>query len=301
MPKKILITGADGFIGQHVFSLLQAAGFIVTGISFEGGKIDKAKILKLDLCQAAKVARFFKKNHFDIIVHLAARVPRTDDYVSQKLSLIKNTISTLNILEEFRKSKTEKFIYASGTTVIGTPKNTLPVNELHPANPESLYTAGKYFGEVLCEYYQKKYQKDVVILRISAPYGPGQSPNNVIPIFIRAALDSKEIHVFGTGKRSQDFIYIDDVARAFLAAIKCDKSGIYNIGSGRSTSTLSLAKIILKNVPKSQSKVVFTGKDHQENYRLKMDISKAKKDLKFVPKIMIEEGIKKYVKNCHNF
>lgn len=287
MIKKILITGATGFIGQHVFRLLQTAGFIVTGISFDGGKIDSVKILKLDLCQAAKVARFFKKNHFDAVIHLAARVPKPDNEHDQKLSLIENTTSTLNILEEFRKSRAGKFVYASGISVV--------------AQPESLYVISKYFGEILSEYYQKKFKNNIIILRISAPYGPGQSPNNVIPIFIRAALDSKDIHIFGSGRRLQDFIYISDVARAFLAAIEHNVSGIYNIGSGQSTSTLSLAKIILKNIPQSQSKVVFSGKDPQENYRLKVNINKTKKKLKFSPKIMIEEGIKKYVENCHYF
>ena len=135
----------------------------------------------------------------------------------------------------------------------------------------------------------------MVILRISAPYGPGQSPNNVIPIFIKNALANKDIQIFGTGRRSQDFIYIDDVARAFLAAVKTDRSGIYNIGSGESTSTLKLAKTILKTLPESHSKIVFSGVDPQENYRLRMDISKTEKELKFSPTIMIEEGIQKYI------
>lgn len=291
MGKKILITGATGFIGQHVFSLLQAAGLKVAGISFEGGKIDKAKILKLDLCQAEKVRRFFKKKnaveHFDTIIHLAARVPKSDNERDQKLALIENVASTLNILEEFQKSKTEKFIYVSGISVV--------------VQRESLYVVSKYFGEILSEYYQKKFNKNIIILRISAPYGPGQVKNNVIPIFIKNALENKDIQIFGTGKRTQDFIYIDDVARAFLAALKSNCNGIYNIASGQSVSTLGLAKIILKNFPESKSKIVFKGIDPEENYRVKIDISEVQKDLKFTPKIMIEEGIKKYVENCHYF
>ena len=275
MPKKILITGATGFIGQSVFRLLKENKFKVTGISTED----------LDLCDNTKLAKFFKKNHFDVIIHLAARVPKTEKDVEQRLSIIENVTSTLNILEEFKKSKTQKFIFASGISVT--------------AQLKSLYVLSKYFGEILSQHYISD-KKKITILRISAPYGPGQKPNNVIPIFINNALSNKEIKIFGSGKRSQDFIYIDDVAKAFLSAVRSEKSGIYNIGSGESTSTKKLAQIILKANPKSKSKIVFQGKDPEENYRLKMDVSKAKRDLKFSPKISIKEGIRRFIENSHH-
>ncbi len=224
MPKtkKILITGKTGFIGKHVFSLLRDKGFEVIGLSAED----------FDLCDNKKLTKFFKKNHFETIIHLAARVPKTNQEEEQRLSMIENVISTLNILEQFKNSKTERFIFASGISVT--------------AQLESLYVLSKYFGEILSQYYQKKFNKKIIILRISAPYGPGQSPTNVIPIFIKNALSNKKIEIFGSGERSQDFIYIDDIARAFLLATKSKKSGIYNIGSGETTSTKKLAKMILK-------------------------------------------------------
>ena len=181
--------------------------------------------------------------------------------------------------------------------MIGIPKDALPVNELYPGNPESLYTAGKYFSEILCQQYRRKTNKNIISFRISAPYGPGQNKFSVIPLFIKYVLSSKDIPIYGSGKRIQDFIYISDVAMAIVAAIKHDCSGIYNIGSGQSTSTINLAKIILKNISGTKSKIInIDKKDLQENYRLKMNINKAKKDLNFSPKVMIEEGIKKYIK-----
>ncbi len=295
--KNILITGATGFIGKPLISELIKSGHQVTGISSKGGKIGNNKIFQVNLLKRKQLEKFFKKKQFDVIVHLAARVPKLNDDNSQRLSLVENTKSTLNILEEFRKGKIKKFIYASGISVIGMPKNISLVSESYPGNPESLYETSKYFGEVLCEQYRIKFKKNIVSLRISAPYGPGQNKSSVIPLFIKYALLLKDIPIYGSGKRIQDFIYISDVAMAIVAAIKHDCSGIYNIGSGQSTSTINLAKIILKNIPGTKSKIInIDKKDLQENYRLKMNINKAKKDLNFSPKVMIEEGIKKYIK-----
>lgn len=294
---QILVTGATGFIGKFLMTELAKAGYQVTGIDLKAGQIGRVKIFSVNLLKKKQLDQFFQKHQFDIIVHLAARVPKSDDDQSQKLSLLENTTSALNMLEAFKISKAQKFIYASGVSVIGTPKSNMPVSESSPAGPESLYVAGKYFGEVLAEAYRKETGKNIVSLRISAPYGPGQNQNDVIPLFIQRALSNKDIPIYGSGKRSQDFIYIGDVTRAILAAIKHNLSGIYNIGSGQSTSTIALAKIILKNVPETKSKIIFADqKDPQENYRLKMNINRAKKELKFSPQVMIEEGIKKYIK-----
>lgn len=294
---QILVTGATGFIGKSLMAELAKAGYQVTGIDLKAGKVGQIKIFSVNLLNQKQLDQFFQKHQFDIIVHLAARVPKSDDAHEQKLSLLENTTSTLNMLEKFSQIKAQKFIYASGVSVIGTPKSNLPVNESSQASPESLYVMGKYFGEVLAEAYRQKTGKNIVSLRISAPYGPGQNKNDVIPLFIQRALSNKDITIFGSGKRSQDFIYVGDVVRAILAAIKHNLSGIYNIGSGQSTSTIVLAKIILKNVPETKSKIIFADqKDPQENYRLKMNINRAKKELKFSPQVMIEEGIKKYIK-----
>lgn len=294
--KKILVTGATGFIGKALVSKLVGSNYQATGLSLKEGKIGKIKVFALDLLKKDQLKSFFGKNQFDIIVHLAARVPQTSSLVEQKLALKENISSTLNLLEEFAHSGIQKFIYASGVSVLGTPKSDLAVDELTTAKPESLYTASKFFGEILCEQYGRKTNKDIVILRISAPYGPGQNPNNVIPLFLKSALSGRDIAIYGSGKRQQNFIYIDDVTRAILAAIKQKCSGIYNIGAVRSTNTLDLAKIILKNIPQSKSKIVFSFQDDpQENYRLKVNINKAQKELKFYPKVDIETGIKKYI------
>jgi len=306
---RILITGATGFIGRHLFLKLKKTGYEVEGLSLEKGVIDGKKMIVLDLQNKNKLRHLLKGKMFDVIIHLAAKIPQSINSQDAKNSLKENFQTTFNLLEEFNKTKTKKFIYASSMSVVGSPEY-LPVDEKHPVNPDNFYSVGKLLGEILCERFKAQTKKNITILRISAPYGPGQNENCVIPLFIRRALASRNILIYGTGKRTQDFIYTADVTNAFLAAIRHNCPGIYNIGSGESTSTLDLAKIILKNIKHTTSNIVLSGReDPQENYKMEVDISKAKRNLKFLPKVFIDDGIKKYInyfinqknENWHNF
>lgn len=296
LSKKILLSGASGFIGRHLFAKLRKEGNDVIGIDLKAGKIGSSKIIALDLTKKQKIYQFFKNQKFYAFIHLAAKVPKSpDDLFSQK-NLLENIISTLSLLESFNQSGGEKFIYASGVTVIGYPQEN-PVDENHPLAPVNYYTMSKLFAELLCEQFRIRTNKKIISLRISAPYGPGQNPNSVIPFFIQEALASRDIPILGSGKRSQDFVYVSDVVDAVTPALKMDCSGIYNIGSGQTTSTIKLAKIILKAIPQSKSKIVYSKKlDPEEKYRLKLDISKAKRELKYSPKVKIDEGIDQYIK-----
>lgn len=292
---KILITGATGFIGHHLFLKLKKGGHEVEGLSLEKVMIDGKKTVILNLQNKDKLRHFLKNKNFDVIVHLAARIPYSIYGRDAEGSLIENFQTTLNLLEEFNKIRTKKFIYASSMSVVGPPEY-LPVDEKHPLNPENFYSAGKILGEMLCERFRAKTNKNITVLRISAPYGPGQNKNYVIPLFIKRSLASQNILIHGTGKREQDFVYITDVIDAFITAIRHNCSDIYNIGSGESTSTFNLAKIILKNIKHTTSKIALSGKkDLQENYKMRVDIDKAKRDLKYSPKISIEKGVKKYI------
>lgn len=289
---KILITGATGFIGTYLFLKLKELKYKVEGLSMGGGIIGGEKIKAVNLTDKKKLHEFMKNRKFDVVVHLAAEIPESFYGVAARQSLINNFLSTLNILDELSVISVKKFIYASSISVIGSTKY-FPVDEKHTLEPNNFYSAGKLFGEILSNQFNIPKKRIVTSLRFSSPYGFGQKYGTVIPVFIKYAMDSKNIPIYGTGKRSQDFIYITDVVDAILAAIKRNRSGIYNIGSGQPTTTINLAKIILKNVFNTKSKIVFTGKkDPQEDFRWVININKAKKELKWEPRVSINEGIK---------
>jgi len=276
---KILLTGATGFIGSHVFSRLTEEGYQVTGVSLNDVKINGQKISGLDLTDEKKVKEFFKRRSFGCFIHLAAKVPKDFTGKEARQAFGQNLQATFNLLEEFANSGANKFIHASSISV---------------RHPDNFYSLGKLFEEELARLYQKETGKKIISLRIAAPYGPGQNIMTVVPLFIKNAINNKPIVVFGSGQRRQDFIFVTDVAEAILKAMTSQVSGVYDIGGGESVSTLGLAKIIIK-VARSKSKIIFKGKDAQEHYRLKIDLSQAKKGIGFLPRISLKEGIEKYI------
>ncbi|KKQ18751.1 MAG: NAD-dependent epimerase/dehydratase [Berkelbacteria bacterium GW2011_GWA1_36_9] len=291
---KILITGASGFIGQHLFRRLKKEGFSVFGISRTGGYIDDQKIFSLDLQNKEEVNNFLKNKKIDCIIHLAALVPQSFNDQTAYESLYENFVSTFNLLEVLKQDQIKKFVFASSMSVIGQPPKK-SLDENIPVEPTNFYSLSKYFGEKMSQLFGLKFKKKVIILRISAPYGQGQKEGSVIPLFINQALKSENLIVLGQGKRLQDFIYISDIVEAFVCAIKYPACGIYNLASGQSTNTYKLAKIILKLIPESHSKIILKGIDTQEKYQLRVNISKAKKDLKYIPKVLIKDGIGNYI------
>jgi len=275
---KVLLTGATGFIGRHCYKRLLDDGHQVTGVSLSDANFFGQKINGLNLSDFQKVKSFFKNREFDCIVHLAAQVPKNFQEEEIAEVFLKNFSVTAFLLKQFTKSKAKTFIHASSITA---------------SVPDNLYSLGKKLEEDLGQFYAQKSKKKIISLRISAPYGPGQNIETVVPLFIKKALKNQSLTVFGRGNRSQDFIYVKNITEAILGAITAKKSDVYSVGSGQSVSTLDLAKLIIEKT-NSKSKIIFKGKDLQENYSNKVDISLTKKDLKFLP-ISIEKGLEEYI------
>ena len=292
----VLLTGATGFIGSNLFLKLKKNKHHVTGLALKQEKIANQKILALDIKNRKNVQDFFSHHKFDAVIHLAAAVPpKFTNSLEEKKIFDDNFLGTSILLDAFSRSRAGLFVYASSISVIGQPLSSC-VDETHPLKPNNFYSLSKLFGEMLGRQYALATDKTFIGFRITAPYGPGQRLKTVLNIFLENALKSKDLEVFGKGKRAQDFIYIDDLTDAFLLALKAKKSGIFNIGSGQSVSSSELAKKVLENCPGNKSKIIFKGVDNQESYRLKVNIEKAKKILKFRPKHDIDTGIKEYLK-----
>jgi nucleoside-diphosphate-sugar epimerase len=288
---KILITGASGFIGKHLVDNLQQFHEIV-GVDQNESELNGQKIWSLNLLNKDEIINFCKNRKFDVIVHLAAQVPPSFNSPESVVSQKNNLMMTQNLLEAFRDYKIGQFIFASGISVLGEDING-SIDELMLANPSNAYTRGKYECELLSQKFETPEQK-VTILRISAPYGPGQSEHVLISKFLKKAINNEDLTIFGSGNRSQDFIFIDDVSLAIKCAITSKANGIYNIASGRSASVNDLAQMILKVVPESKSKIVHLDQlDPQENYRPIVNTQKAEKDLNFMAKVGLDEGLRR--------
>jgi UDP-glucose 4-epimerase len=294
--KNILVTGATGFMGRNLVEKLHSMAYQVSGVDKSGGMIGDTSIDALDCTNQEALNRYCQGKSFDGIIHLAASVPPSFHGEEARQSLLENVQMTINLLEVAREQGGKVFIYASGTSVYGYP-DKLPVTEETPAQPDGFYLLGKFFGELLCQQYQKEYKLPVAILRISAPYGPGMRKETVIRKFIKQALLSEDITLYGTGSRSQDFTYIEDVTGAIVQAYEAKATGIFNVSSGVSTSMKELAETILRVLPSSKSRIVYSGaKDPQEGYRAAFSFEKARGSFGYQPKFPLTRGIEEYAR-----
>ena len=268
----------------------------VNGISKSGGMINDIVIDAVDCTDQEAINHYCEGKVFDGVIHLAASIPLSFWDETARRSLIQNMTMTLNLLEVCRKQNKAVFLYASGTSIYGYQK-MLPVTEEIPPQPEGFYPLSKFFGELLCQQYEKRYEIPVVILRISAPYGPGMHKETVVGKFIRKALLSENITLYGTGNRSQDFTYIEDVTNAIVQAYEAKATDTFNVSSGVSTSMKELAETVLQVLPDSKSKIVYSNtEDPQENYRAAFSFEKASKSFSYQPEFTLARGIGEYAK-----
>ncbi|MDM8560809.1 NAD(P)-dependent oxidoreductase [Candidatus Parabeggiatoa sp. HSG14] len=293
MAKTILVTGATGFIGQHVIKRLKKEKFKVEGISRHGGIIEDLPIDAVDLANDTQFEDWRQDKKFAAIIHLAADIPKQLTGLVAEKSFKTNISSMLNILKLAHHSNSH-IVYASGTSAYGVKgKEDNPLlTEEHKPYPDELYYTSKYVGEILCEQERRSRGLSYTSLRIAAPYGQACKHNTVINIFLKAALESKNLTLYGSGKRTQDFIYVDDVVEAICLALSKHTYGVFNIASGIPVSMKTLAESVLEVVPNSSSQIVYSGKpDPQENYRAIFSIEKARQQLGWLPKIGLLQGL----------
>jgi len=282
---RILITGATGFIGSHLFDLLLSRGYDVSGIS---NSQSKKSISKISLLDKNKLNSYFRKNNFDVVIHLAAIL---DDKDPLKI-LHTNYSCTMNLLQLCIKNDVSNFIFSSSHAVYGKT-NYLPIDEEHSTSPQSSYGITKLMEENLCRLYRNYFNLNTIILRITSVFSEDQKKTKLIPNLVLNAFNEKQIiiHQYKNGFQIMDMIHVDDVCNSILCSIKNMKySGIYNIASGNPITVKEIAhhiqkitdtKITIKNI-------------HAKTNHFTYDTSKAKKFLKFKSKIKIEKKFQSF-------
>jgi UDP-glucose 4-epimerase len=298
--KRILVTGGAGFIGSHLCKKLsEFTNNLTVYDNLSSGKVENVKHLpkvhfvKADILNLKKLRSQEKP---DLIYHLAAQVVVPYSMENPIEDFETNARGTLNILEKARKDDA-RLVFASSAAVYGNTTK-LPTPETYGFNPASCYGLSKVVGEQYCNMYSKQYGLDITIVRFSNVYGP--KGHGVIPDFIdKLSRNPEKLEIIGTGLQSRDFVHISDVVDALiLSAVNEDAIGeTYNIGFGKTTKIIDLAKMILKILGLSKKTVITTTNVPWQGdiNTIWFDITKIKKELKWQPKISLEDNLKEMI------
>jgi nucleoside-diphosphate-sugar epimerase len=308
--KKVLVTGADGFIASHLteklIDLKANVSVIIRGTSVNGTNkntfknVDHKYIAKLKKIISCDISSSDVKNHIiklkpDYIFHLAASayVPYSFDHPIEVNQV--NVMGTLNVLEATRELKNIKnVICTSSSEVYGTALTT-SISEKHPLNPTSPYAASKVAADRYCFSYIKTYNLPITIIRPFNTYGPRHT-YDVVPKFIKLALNNKPLTIHGDGKQSRDLTYVSDAVDAFLKVGISKKTiqKVINFGTGKHQKIIFLAKQI-KKLSNSRSKIIHIPERKAEVNRLTCNSNLCKRLTGWHPKIDIITGLKKNI------
>lgn len=281
--EKILVTGADGFLGKYVSSMLRDHG------------IDHAPSAKSNLDILNKKDVVSKIKNFDVIIHLAGNI-RTSATDSAENHFNINSLGTLNVLEACRINKVPRIILASSAEVYGNPSRLGRINELDIAAPVDFYGQSKLLAECFCRGYSEKFGINFTVLRFTYLYGWGMYPSRVVSKIINSAAENKKLHLLVGPRAFTDMLYVKDAARAILLVLlnKHSRNKIINISSGRKITVSDLIKTAKYFYP--DLNFTISGKKEIGDYYI-YDNNLARTILNFRPKYNLRAGFEDYI-NC---
>ena len=250
---KILVTGGAGFIGSHLCDHLVQQGHEVTVVDdFSSGSrenlsaiSDRIRVFDLAIDSISSIASELAGT--TRIYHLAALISGYDSLYDPDAYVKTNIDGFSRVLELAKELENPRIIFASSSTVYGNQPDP-EMSESTPPNPQSMYALTKLTGEHMLAMYQELYGYNYVCLRLFNVYGPRQSPNhpyaNVTCKFSYAAAHGDGVRLYGDGKQSRDFVYVEDVVQALLAVSETSDDTIYNVGTGEDASIAGLLEAV---------------------------------------------------------
>ena len=306
--KKVLITGADGFIGSHLTEALVKEGADVKALtlynSFNNwGWLEdveckaEIEVLSGDVRDAHYVKRITKD--VDMIFHLASLISIPYSYVTPDSYIDTNIKGTLNICQGALENGVQKVILTSTSEVYGTARY-VPIDEKHPLQPQSPYSASKIGADAIAESFYRAFGLPLVIARPFNTYGPRQSARAIIPTIITQIASGKKEIKLGDTAPTRDFNYVKDICKGFIEIAKCDNTSgeTINIGSNYEISIGETFNLI-KKIMDSDARFVLDNErvrpEKSEVERLWCDNSKIRELTGFKPEYSIEAGLKETI------
>jgi len=299
----ILITGGSGFIGSNLALRLQnmypEAKILIlddfTSANFKNLKKFKGEVLA---CDVSSDEVFFKVEDFkpDIIFHLASITDTT--VTDQELMMRKNVDGFKNILE-IAEENGATVVYASSASVYGIVKEKVPLKEDRDKSPENVYAFSKYIMDNIAKDFSEETGIKAVGVRYFNVYGPGEAHKGKFASMIyqlyKQMKEGKRPRIFKWGEQKRDFVYVKDAVEATIIAAKAPNTTVYNVGSGHARSFNDVIEILNKVLGTSYEPEYFDCPYDFYQEFTQADMTKMKKELGFVPKYSLEEGIQEYV------
>ena len=311
--KRVVVTGAGGFIGSHLTERLVELGsdtIALVHYKSEGssGWLDSSSVrnhmnvIPIDINDRDSLSDVM--NNVDIVFHLAALIAIPYSYRSPSSYIQTNVAGTLNVLQAARDAKVGRIVQTSSSEVYGTAIN-IPIDENHPLQAQSPYAASKIGADKLAESFYRSFGLPIVTIRPFNTYGPRQSARAVIPTIISQALSRSSIHL-GNLNPTRDFNFVSDTVDGFLKVGSVDDidGKVINIGTGKEISIGGLCEVILGLIGNTDLEIISDSDrirpDSSEVDRLCADSGLARSQLGWEPKIDLEHGISKTIEWIRN-
>jgi UDP-glucuronate 4-epimerase len=321
LDKRILVTGAAGFIGAHLVHRLLAEGFEVVGVdnlnNYYDPRLKNARLRKLcigprfwffplDLADKARVESLFRNGDFEAVVHLAAQpgvrrsITNPDEYISS------NLVAFVNVMEGIRNCQCRHFMFASSSSVYGT-KNSIPFSEEDSTDfPVSLYAATKKSNELIAHAYSHLFHIPTTGLRFFTVYGPWGRPDMAVFKFVDAIVNGRVIDLYNFGRLRRDFTFVDDIVEGIVRLLPLSPLASFsgssseppirfcNIGDQHSVELLDLVRIIETCMDRSAN-IRLVPMQPGDVYETEARMDKLHELTGYTPRVSFQDGIARFV------
>ncbi len=305
---KALITGGAGFIGSHVARRFIAAGYELQVL--DDLSTGRRENLPADTplhemrVQSADAARLVHEGGFDLLAHLAAQTDVRRSLADPVADFQTNVAGTVNLLEAVRSlpaQRRPRVVFASTGGALYGDAREYPTPESAPTDPEAPYGVAKLTAEYYLAYYARVWGLETVVLRFANVYGPRQDPGGeagVVAIFCNRLREGRPLTVYGTGRQTRDYVFVEDVASALFVAARRAlppagrvQARAYNIGTSVETSVIELAER-LSAIAGVTPHIEFAPARQGESERSVLDVARAARELEWTPTTSLDDGLR---------